>query len=387
LSGVVNGDSVSLSQTGSFANKNAATGKTVTETFGISGTDAGNYLLASNTATTTANITAATLTVSGATAASKTYDGTTTASISGGALSGVVSGDSVSLSQTGSFADKNAATGKTVTETFGITGTDAGNYVLASSTATTTANIAEATLTVSGATAANKTYDGTTTASVSGGTLGGVVSGDSVSLSQTGSFADKNAGAGKTVTETFGISGTDAGNYVLASSTATTTANITAASLTVTANDASKTANGIAWSGGNGVTYTGFINGETSSVLGGSVAYGGTAQGATAAGTYSLSASGLTATNYALTFVDGKLVLISPVTPTASAGQVQVQVQGDPVAALQVPPVDITGTPAVPSELAGKSAATQPQAVAPQTQGMVAVESCGMNLPKGMRCL
>src|ERR1022692_1499702 len=79
------------------------------------------------------------------------------------------------------------------------------------------------------------------------------------------------------------------------------------ASLEVTANDAGKTYNGLAYSGGNGVGYSGFVNGENQSVLGGSVAYGGTAQGAVDASSYTITAGGLTSGNYAIAFHDGTL--------------------------------------------------------------------------------
>ncbi|HSI46692.1 MAG TPA: YDG domain-containing protein [Ideonella sp.] len=232
LHGLVDGDSVALSQSGSFGDKNAGTGKTVTESFAISGGDAGNYLLVNPTATAKADIAQAPLTVSGSVVASKTYDGSTQASVNGGALQGLVQGDSVSLGQSASFADKNAGSGKTVNEQFTIAGTDARNYLLANATATTTADITAATLTVSGSAAANKTYDGTALAQVGGGTLAGVVAGDSVTLSQSGTFADKNAGLGKVVTVTNSLGGDDAGNYVVASDSSS--ANIAQALLTVT---------------------------------------------------------------------------------------------------------------------------------------------------------
>ena len=309
LNGVISGDTVTLTQSGTFSDKNVGIGKTVTETFSLSGADANNYVLASSNATTTANITAATLTASGASAANKTYDATTAATVTGGSLNGVISGDTVTLSQSGAFSDKNVGVGKTVTETFGISGADAGNYVLASSTATTTADIAAATLTASGASAANKTYDATTVATVTGGSVTGVIVGDTVTLSQSGTFSDKNVGTGKTVTETFSLSGTDANNYMLARSSATTTATITPAALTITANNDSKIVGGTPYSGGDGVSESGFVAGESSSVLTGTLSYGGSAQGATRVGNYSIVPSGLTAQNYAITYVDGTLVI------------------------------------------------------------------------------
>lgn len=48
------------------------------------------------------------------------------------------------------------------------------------------------------------------------------------------------------------------------------------------------TADGRAYSGGNGVRYDGFVAGESSAVLSGSLVYGGTSQGATSAGRYGI---------------------------------------------------------------------------------------------------
>ena len=85
--------------------------------------------------------------------------------------------------------------------------------------------------------------------------------------------------------------------------------NITPAALNITANSASKTYDGLAYLGGNGVTYSGFVNGENASVLGGVLGYGGTAQGATGAGSYVLTPNGLTSTNYAINFNDSTLLI------------------------------------------------------------------------------
>ena len=87
-------------------------------------------------------------------------------------------------------------------------------------------------------TAQNKTYDGTTNATLSNTTLIGVISLDDVTLDTTGmtaTFADKNAGNLKTVTATgLTLRGADMGNYVLSSTTANDTAYIWAKELTVT---------------------------------------------------------------------------------------------------------------------------------------------------------
>ncbi len=85
--------------------------------------------------------------------------------------------------------------------------------------------------------------------------------------------------------------------------------NVSPAALTVTARDAAKTYDGLGYSGGNGVTYAGLVNGETAAVLGGSLAYGGTAQGAVNAGSYSLTSSGLTSSDYTISYAPGTLTV------------------------------------------------------------------------------
>jgi hypothetical protein len=233
LTGVINGDDVTLAGvTGTFDTKHAGTGKTVTISGGsLSGTGAGNYQIGSTAATTTANITKKELGVVTISADDKVYDGTRTATLSFGASTGVVAGDDVSLSGlAGTFDNKDVGTGKTVTVTGGsLIGTDAGNYQITSVAATTTADISQKELNFSSLTAANKVYDGNTTASVSFGGSSGVINGDDVVIAGlTGTFDNRNAGTGKTVTVSGGsLSGADAGNYFVNSGTGTTTADIT----------------------------------------------------------------------------------------------------------------------------------------------------------------
>jgi len=89
--------------------------------------------------------------------------------MAGRSLSGVLGSDDVTYTGgTATFSDKNAALGKTVSATgLGLTGTDAGNYTV-NTTATALADITQASLTGS-ITAANKVYDTTTAATISGG--------------------------------------------------------------------------------------------------------------------------------------------------------------------------------------------------------------------------
>lgn len=213
LSGVVNSDVVTLSGTGTFAQSNIGTAISVTSTSTLGGAGAGNYSLTQPTGLT-ANITAKALTVSGASASNKTYDGANTATVTGGSLVGIVSPDAVTLSQSGTFAQTTIGSTLSVTSTSTLGGADAGNYTLTQPTGLT-ANITAKALTVSGMTAADKTYDGTTTATLSGGSLVGIVSADVVTLTQTGTFSQSTVGYGLTVTSTSSLGGANAASYSL----------------------------------------------------------------------------------------------------------------------------------------------------------------------------
>jgi hypothetical protein len=110
-----------------------------------------NYnLTTSGALTTTANISKKDVTLVSIAAANKTYDGSSSATITSGAITGTVGSESLSVSGTGAFSDKNAADGKTVTvvDVTALTkanGTGAwSNYTLTTTGALqTTANIAK----------------------------------------------------------------------------------------------------------------------------------------------------------------------------------------------------------------------------------------------------
>ncbi len=234
--GLVTDDDLSVSATGTFANKNVDTGIVVTLSSSYSGDDRDNYLI-TDQASTTADITAKTLTLTGLTANNKVYNGNTVATISSyGSLSGIETGDTVTLNSSSAdpdFDDKNVDTSKTVTvQSLALAGTDAGNYSIGNQT--TTADITAKTLTLTGLTANNKVYDGGTVATISSyGSLSGIETGDTVTLNSSSAdpdFDDKNVDTSKTVTvQSLALAGTDAGNYSIGNQT--TTANITAKSI------------------------------------------------------------------------------------------------------------------------------------------------------------
>ena len=339
LTGVILGDVVGLSTTGSFADKNVGNSKTVNVGGSLTGLDAGNYVLAAN-ATTTANITPKAIT-GALTAAGKVYDGLRDAATTG-TLNGVVQGDNVAVNATGLFGDKNVGNGKLVAVNGVLTGADAGNYTL-STNATTLANITPKALT-GAITAAGKTYDGTTAASTTG-TLNGVVQGDTVALSTTGAFADKNAGVGKQVNVNGTLTGTDAGNYTV-SANGTTVATITPKTIT-----GAITAAGKVYDGSVAASTSGSLAGQiladavalsTSGSFadknvgnGKTVSVGGSLTGADA-GNYTLVANTTTTANITPKAITGALTAAGKVydglRDAATTGTLNGVVQGDNVA-------------------------------------------------------
>ncbi len=317
LTGVVAGDAVSALGGYAFADKTAGIGKTVTA-LGVSlaGADANNYSLGP-VSTDTADILQKSLT-GALTANDRTYDGTTIATGSVG-LIGVISGDSVSAGGNYAFADKTAATGKTVTASGVIlSGGDAANYSLGA-VSTDTADILKKGLT--GALAANgKTYDGTTAATGAIG-LTGVVAGDAVSASGTYAFASKTAATGKVVNASgVVLSGGDAANYTLASVGAGS-ADILKKTLTGALTANTKTYDGATIATGS-ISLTGVVAGDTVSASG---AYAFADKNAGVGKTVTVSGAALTgldAANYDLGGVSGGLadILRRPVTVAADNG-------------------------------------------------------------------
>lgn len=269
---------VSTDNGSTWSNVSGATGTTLTLTKpGVALSGHKYRAVFTNTCggTETATSNAATLTVSkktvtgSFTAAGKVYDGTSGAAITGRSLQGAISGDDVSLSGgTASFDDKNAGTDKPVSGSgFTLAGAAAGNYEI-STVPSTTADIDARPVTAS-ITAADKTYDGTTAATITGCTLNtaangaGVLAGEAVGCSATnGEFANKNAGQDKPLSADVALSGTDKVNYALTSATAATTADIDRADLTISTVADSKVYDGTTSSSGV-PTVSGLKTGDT----------------------------------------------------------------------------------------------------------------------------
>ncbi|AWW47507.1 hypothetical protein DPM17_01900 [Polynucleobacter paneuropaeus] len=203
---------------------------------------ASNYALPTlNSTNAPVTVNPATLTVTGSVSPDKTYDGTTVTTVSNGQLQGLINNQTLTLSQAGAFASANAGTAINVVVNDSIangTGTNAGiasNYSLTQPT-DVVANITPKNLTVTGSATSNKVYDGTFTATITGGQLVGVVAADiaNVVLTQTGTFTAANVGNAIAITANDSLSGTQAGNYSLTQPTVAA-ANITPKTLSLSA--------------------------------------------------------------------------------------------------------------------------------------------------------
>jgi hypothetical protein len=171
-------------------------------------------------------------------------------------------------------------------------------------------------------TANNKTYDGTTNATMASTNLNGVINSDDVSLTFSSvAFTNKSVGIGKKVIATgLGLSGASATSYVLTSTSATNTANISAATLTVTANDTNRT-----YGAANPAftyVFSGFVTGESNNVVSGSpsVTSAATTNSSVPGSPYPITVAPgtLNATNYSLAYVSGNLT-VTPATLTVTA--------------------------------------------------------------------
>jgi len=340
---VAGGSSASFTLGANVACSAACTGSNVsaqgvTLAMGLTGAAATNYSL--TLPSVTAKINPLTISATGVVIADKTYDGTTAATFSSvGTLSGVLTADAnyVAIANTGnsaSFVSPNVsyngsvviaqAVSASLKTASGTSGDRSGNYVIAAPSGLLAA-ITPLGITVSGATVANKTYDGTVAATISSlGTLSGVLSADvsAVSLAAGAGFASFNSAnvnrSGGTViaqnaTVTgITLSGLKAGNYRVANAAATGT--ITPASLTITADSV---ANFVGLSDPTfTATYRGFVNGETATAL--TTGPGFSRAAGSSAGNYSVTPSA-TANNYSITAVAGTLTIIGYETLVVSA--------------------------------------------------------------------
>jgi hypothetical protein len=269
-------------------------------------------------------------------------------------LSGVLSGDLVSAGtvavntagHTSTSGHLNAGSYTGIESVSGLTGADAGDYTFAGVTGNYT--VGQLALTVTSESAGNKVYNGSTAATLTGGTLVGVFSGDTVTLTQAGSFASKTVGTGIAVTASDSLGGVSAANYTL-TEPLSLFANITPATLTYTAAAATFTA-GQTPSGLSG-TLSGFVLADNqANATAGILVWTTTAAAGSPPGHYAIDGGGLTATNYVFVEAPGDATALT------------LQSGSSPVIPPVIPPVTPPVIPPVIPPLSGPDAATLGQA-------------------------
>jgi len=200
----------------------------------------------------TLTVTPATVTPTNTTAPSKTYDATTVITTPLAlAVTPLTNDTAPTITGTGAYNSKNVGTTGYTISNLSLSGSNAGNYVLSTTSLTgTNGTITPAPLSVGGLAANNKVYDATSDATIAttNQKLVGVLASDVVSISSTGALAGtfrnsdntarSNVGTGLTVTANslsgITLSGADAGNYTVTSVSGALSANITPKPVTLT---------------------------------------------------------------------------------------------------------------------------------------------------------
>ena len=156
-----------------------------------------------------------------------------------------------------------------------------------------------------------KTYGQTVTFAGTEFTPSGLVNADTVSsvtLTSSGAAATAAVAGSPYPIVPSAATGTGLGNYSISYVDGSLTLN--PAPLLVTALDASRL-----YGQANpafSASYSGFVNGETNTVLGGTLLLTTIADINSPVGTYPITASGLTATNYSITYANGTLTITAP---------------------------------------------------------------------------
>jgi autotransporter-associated beta strand protein len=282
------------------------------------------YSYAGNIDLWTANDVTTTLTVTNQTVPTITTWPSATGITYGDSLSSsTLSGGSASVP--GTFTYTSPATIPSA-GSYGASGTftpsDLALYSIVTVPGAINVSVAQKSLTVDSPTVTPKSYTGTDGATITGA-LNGLLPADVglVTLVGTGNFLDVNVGTGITVTAAATLSGAQAGNYSLTQPSGLT-GDITPATLTVTANNATRAV------GASDPTFTytitGYVNGEdeVSAGVSGSALLTTTATNVSPEGNYPIDCdlNDLAAANYTFTAVDGTLYVVGSLTWRAGNG-------------------------------------------------------------------
>ena len=304
FAGILENDTLTVTAKGVFEKADIGKQKVKISNFKLGGDSAANYVLAKsgNQSETTATITAKEVTVT------ITPNGGTYGSVAAAAanLSGAVDGENVPVTLTYTGNGYNDTAVPVNAGSYTVTASIANrNYTLTGNT-TAAFVIAPKAVTVSGITANDKVYDGTTDAKLdcSNAQFEGILKNDTLTVTATGTLESAGVGERKVRISDLTLGGASAANYVLAESgnQTETTANITAKQVTVTITPNGGTYGSVIAAAAN---LSGAVKGENVPVT---LTYTGTANDGTKytgttpptkAGTYTITAT-ITDPNYKL---------------------------------------------------------------------------------------
>lgn len=233
-----------------------------------------------------------------------------------GTIVGLVNGDNITATYSSSATPASPVGSYAIVPTLADPDGRLGNYSVVSNNGVLTVNPAPLTITANDATRqyghANPNLNNVTYSGFVNGEGPGVLSG-TLSCTTTATPSSPVAGSPYPVT----CSGLTSGNYNITFGPGQLT--ITSAPLTVTASNATRE-----YGQANPVftaSYNGFVNGETSSVLTGTLTCTtpATTSSPVSGSPYAINCSGQTSTNYAITYVPGQLTVTpAPLTITAN---------------------------------------------------------------------
>ena len=235
FAGILENDTLTVTAKGVFEKADIGKQKVTISDLTLGGASAANYVLAEsgNQAETTATITAKEVNVT------ITPNGGTYGSVVAAAaeLTGAVDGENVPVTLTYTGNGYNDTAVPVNAGSYTVTASIANsNYTL---TGNTTADfvITPKAVTVTGITAKDKVYDGTTNADISSVTFDGVTLNLGTDYTVTANFDDAGVGNGKNITATVTLMGQTAKNYALEQSSFPTTGSITKATAPDFANE------------------------------------------------------------------------------------------------------------------------------------------------------
>jgi MBG domain (YGX type)/YDG domain len=190
---------------------------------------------------------------------SKEYTRTTDAAVTVGTLSGVASGDNVTVIAVANYDTVNIGTNKTITVVYTLGGDQVAKYVKPVDYLLYSGSITTKQLTIAAPDLGTKSkqYDGNNTAAVTAGSLSGVATGEegSVTVTAVATYNNEDVATGKTITTVYTLDGVNKANYIKPINGTDATGAIVQRTLTITATGPTKIY-GTALSAGAGATFT-----------------------------------------------------------------------------------------------------------------------------------